>query len=216
MLIAAVRRELFLLWRQPSAVLQPLAFLVLVVLLVGIALGPTPNRLTAVAPAILLLAVLLAQLLYAEGALSDEAREGVLDQWLTSPASLAALLYGKLLARVAALLLPLLVGLPLLAGMLAVDAEWPRLASVLTLLTLGAATLALLGAALTVRLARGGMLLALMVLPWNLPLLLFALGALDPEPEVARAAWLLLAAQTVATVTLGPPAAALALRAGSE
>lgn len=215
----AFGRELKTILRRPEAVLHPLAFVWLVTLMFGIALGPTPNRMIAVGPAVLLVTVLLAQLLAAESLLAEDERDGQIDQWLCSGGSLSAILYGKVLARSGAVLLPLLVSAPLLAAMFRLEAELvPLLMVVLPLLTLATALVGLAGTALTVRVGRGGMLLALLVLPLNVPLLLFALGALEAgrtgDPVQGPLLWL--AAQTVGLLTLAPPTAALALRASSD
>lgn len=219
LLLPSFLRELRIMLRRPEAVLHPLAFVWLVTLMFGIALGPTPNRMIAVGPAVLMVTVLLAQLLAAEGLLAEDERDGLIDQWLTTGGSLSAILYGKVLARTAALLVPLLASAPLLAAMFRLEAELvPQLLIVLPLLTLATALVGLAGTALTVRVGRGGMLLALLVLPLNVPLLLFALGTLEAgrtgDPVQGPLLWL--AAQTVGLLTLAPPAAALALRASSD
>lgn len=219
LLLPSFLRELRIMLRRPEAVLHPLAFVWLVTLMFGIALGPTPNRMIAVGPAVLMVTVLLAQLLAAEGLLAEDERDGLIDQWLTTGGSLSAILYGKVLARTAALLAPLLASAPLLAAMFRLEAELvPQLLIVLPLLTLATALVGLAGTALTVRVGRGGMLLALLVLPLNVPLLLFALGTLEAgrtgDPVQGPLLWL--AAQTVGLLTLAPPAAALALRASSD
>jgi heme exporter protein B len=219
LLLPSFLRELRIMLRRPEAVLHPLAFVWLVALMFGIALGPTPNRMIAVGPAVLMVTVLLAQLLAAEGLLAEDERDGLIDQWLTTGGSLSAILYGKVLARTAALLVPLLASAPLLAAMFRLEAELvPQLLIVLPLLTLATALVGLAGTALTVRVGRGGMLLALLVLPLNVPLLLFALGTLEAgrtgDPVQGPLLWL--AAQTVGLLTLAPPAAAIALRASSD
>lgn len=219
MFTPSFRRELLSLWRRPTAVLYPLLFALLVVMLFGIALGPTPTRLSAVAPSVLLIVVLLAQLLSTDSLLHDEAHEGQLDLWLSSPRSVTALLYGKILARVLAISVPLLLSLPITLQLLRLPLSLlPVLAGVLALLALSTALLGLIAAALTVRLARGAMLSALLVLPLNVPLLLFALGAVEAmrssDDVITPLLWL--SAQTVGLLSLAPLTAAFALRASSE
>lgn len=205
--------------RRRADLLLPVAFAVLVVLLFGIALGGTPERLQPVAAPIIWVTVLLAGFLSLDGLFRPDVEDGTLDLWLAGSASLVGLMYSKALAHWLLYGVGLTLAAPILALLLNLSPRLlPVLLMALLLGTLGATQIGLVAAALTARLRRSGILLALIVLPLFLPLLIFGSGAvlavqLDESP---RAALMLLAAQTLLLLTLAPPAAALALRIAAD
>lgn len=216
---AALKRDLKLAWRQPADLWQALTFAVLVVVLFGIALAGSPNKLAAAGPAILFTTTVLAAFLATARLFADDVEDGTLDQLLVSDSALPMVLAGKVLAfwlvnglglTLLGPLLGMLVHLPVPA--------LPTLLAASAITTLGMALLGLLGAALTARLKGGAMLLALIVLPLNVPLLIFGLGAVvaGTQGEPVSAGLALAAAEVLLLCVLVPPAAALGLRATSS
>lgn len=215
---ALLLRDLRLAFRRRSDLLMPLGFAVLVVLLFGIALGGIPQRLAPVAAPVIWVTVLLAGFLSLDGMFRPDVDDGTLDQWLAGPSSMVGLMYGKALAHWLLYGVGMTAATPLLAMLLNLPPELlPVMLAALAIGTLGATQIGLVAAALTARLRRSGILLALIVMPLYLPLLIFGSGAVDAVRlgESPRGALLLLAAQTVLLLTLAPPAAA-ALRIGSD
>lgn len=214
---ALLMRDLRLVARRRFDLLQPLFFAVLVCLLTTLAVGPEPPLLVRLAAAVIWVATLLAQLLALENLFRPDADDGSLEQIMTAPAPLPLLVLAKVKAFWLTTTLPLIVAAPAFAIMLRLPAgDLPLL--VLTQL-LATPTLAWIGAAcaaLTVHARRGGMLLALLVLPLAVPVLILAVGTLDAARQglPIQSPLLLLGAGLLAASTLGPFVCAMALRLG--
>lgn len=210
-------RDLRLAARRRFDLLQPLFFAVLVCLLTTLAVGPEPPLLVRLAAAVIWIATLLAQLLALETLFRPDADDGSLEQIMTAPAPLPLLVLAKVKAFWLATALPLILAAPVFAIMLRLPAgDLPLL--VLTQL-LATPTLAWIGAAcaaLSVHARRGGMLLALLVLPLAVPVLILAMGTLDAARQglPIQSPLLLLGAGLLASSTLGPFVCAMALRLG--
>lgn len=212
---ALVRRDLQLVWRRRSDVLQPALFAVLVVVLFALALGAEDQLLPKVASAVLWLAVLLAGLLSLDSLFRGDAEDGSLEQWMLAPVPLPWLVLVRTAMHWATTAVPLLVATPLLGQLLALPSS--QLPVLMASLALGTPLLSLIGAviaALTVGMKRSGILVALLALPLYVPVLVFGAGSvvaasqgLDPN-----GALLLLGAGLVASLLLAPLAAAAALR----
>ena len=216
---ALLSRDLRLAFRRRADLLLPLGFAVLVVLLFGIALGGTPERLAPVSAPVIWVTVLLAGFLSLDGLFRPDVDDGMLDPWLAGPTSIVGLMYAKALAHWLLYGVGLTLSTPLLAMLLNLPVDLlPVMLAALAIGTLGATQIGIIAAALTARLRRSGILLALIVMPLYLPLLIFGGGAVDAVRlgESPKGALLLLAAQTVLLLTLAPPAAAAALRIGSD
>ncbi len=175
---SVLRRDLQLGLRRRGELINPPLFFVTVVTLFPLGLGPLPQLLMEIAPGIIWVAALLATLLSYERLFRSDFEDGSLEQLLVSPTPLPLLMLAKNLAHWLLTGLPLLLIAPLLAAGLYLPLHaWPTL--LLTLL-LGTPTLSLIGSigvALTVGLRRGGVLLALLILPLYIPVLIFATGA---------------------------------------
>ena len=201
---ASLRRELTLIWRSPADIVQPLFFFVVVVSLFPLALSPKPALLALVAPGAVWVAALLAVMLSLDGLFRRDQESGALDLLLTAPVVSVVPVAAKLLAHWLLTGLPLALIAPLLGYML----QLPVLGTP-TLTVVGA-----IGAALTVGLNRGGILLAVLVLPLYVPVLVFGAGvvrtALDGLPTGGLLA--VLGAILALAVSLGPLAVALGLR----
>jgi heme exporter protein B len=166
-------RSLNLSFRQPSDLLNPLFFFVLVIALFPIGVGPSEETLSLIAPGVIWVAALLATLLSMESLFRSDFDDGSLDQMLVSPQPLLILATGKVLAHWLATGLPLVLISPLLGLMLGVNAE--GLVGILVSLAIGTPVLSLLGAvgaSLTVGLKKGGVLIALLVMPLYIPILI--------------------------------------------
>lgn len=173
-------RELRLLVRRPAELLNPLVFFAIVIALFPLAVGPEAQLLQTLSPGLVWVAALLAVLLSLEGLFRSDFEDGSLEQWVLSPHPLALLVLAKVLAHWLFSGLALVLLAPLLALMLGLPGQCVPV--LMLSLLLGTPTLSLLGAvgaALTVGLKRGGLLLALLILPLYIPVLILGSGALQ-------------------------------------
>lgn len=179
-LAATLRRDLMLMLRRRSEVMNPLVFFALVITLFPLGISPEAELLAIIAPGVLWVAALLATLLSLDSLFRADFEDGCLEQLLLAPQPLALMVMAKVAVHWLLTGLPLALMAPLLGITLALPAG-----SYLTLslsLVLGTASLSLIGAigaALTVGLARGGVLLSLLVLPLYVPVLIFGTGAVQ-------------------------------------
>jgi heme exporter protein B len=180
MLGCFIRRELNLLARQKADWLNPLLFFIIVLTLFPLGVGPEPNLLRIMAPGIVWIAALLAVLLGAERLFKDDYRNGVLEQLVAARQPLLSFVLAKLLSNWFSTGLPLILLSPLVALLLTIEQQ--GFVALLFTLLLGTPLLSLLsvmGAALTVSADKGGILLALLILPLYIPLLIFASAAVE-------------------------------------
>jgi len=212
---ASLRRQLLLALRRPVEIVNPSMFFLLVVVLFPLGMGPDPRQLQLVAPGILWVVALLATLMAAEGLFRADYEDGALEQLLLVPRPLflSALVY--VLAHWLITGLPLTLLAPVFGAMLQLPAE--AMIALLVSMLLGTAVLSLIGgvgAALTVSLRRGGMLIALIILPLYAPVLIFGSGAVQSAAAGGDAApqLLLLAGMLSLAVALAPFAIAAGLR----
>jgi heme exporter protein B len=214
-MIGILKRDLALALRAGGGFGLGLAFFFIVVVLVPFGVGPNSTTLSIIAPGILWIGALLACLLSLDRLFALDFEDGSLDLLATSPLPLEAIVLGKAIAHWLTTGLPLV----LLAPVLGVILNLPTQAYITLLISLSLGTPALsligaFGAALTVGLKRGGLLLSLLVLPLYIPTLIY--GA----DSVARAAadqptttpLIMVAAITLGCIALLPFAAAAALR----
>lgn len=210
-----LRRQLVLAVRRPVAIGNPLLFFAMVVALFPLGLGPAPEQLAGFAPGILWIVALLANLLAAESLFRSDFEDGSLEQLLLAPQPLYVSVLAYVLAHwlVTGLLLALLS--PVFATMLNLaPAALPALCLSLLLGTGVLSLVGSIGAALTVGLRRGGMLISLLILPFYMPVLIFgaaavqaALGAQPVAPYIA-----LLGAMLCLALALAPLAISAGLR----
>lgn len=208
-------RDLRLVWRRRGDALQPVLFALLVVVLFALALGRDPPRLSAVAVAVIWLAVLLAGQLALDSLFRSDAEDGSLEQWLLAPVPLAWLVLVRVLMHWLTTAVPLIAVSPLLAAMLHLPAD--QLPMLLASLALGTPLLSLIGgmvAALTVGIRRSGILVALLSLPLYVPVLVFGAGSVvaAARGQDPVGALLMLAAGLVLGLVLAPLATAAAIR----
>ena len=210
-----LRRQLALSLRRPVQLFNALLFFALVIVLFPLGLGPAPESLGQFAPGILWIVALLANMLGVETLFRSDFEDGSLDQLLLAPQSLYFSVMPYLLTHwlLAGVLLALVS--PLFAIMLGLPGEAMGTLAVSLLLGSGVmSVLGAIGAALTVGLRRGGMLIALLVTPFYMPVLIFGSGAVQASVSgVASGPYLaLLAAMLCLAVALGPLAIAAGLR----
>ena len=214
-----ITRDLTLAFRRPEQLLQPLAFFVMVTTLFPLSVSPERAQLRAIAPGVLWVAALLAALLALDFLFRDDAQDGTLEQYALSGQSLTWLLLGKTGAHWLLTGVPLSLMAPLMGYTLGV----PAAASTGIMLTVALGSLALsfigsIGAALTLGVRRGGVLLSILILPLAVPILIF--GSRATELAIHGEAYLapmeLLGAIVVLSFTLAPLAAAAAVRISLE
>jgi heme exporter protein B len=213
-----VSRELRLAVRRWDQVLQPLVFFLVVVTLFPLAISSELSDLRHIAPGVLWVAAMLASLLAADALFRPDVEDGVMEQWALSGQSLSWLLLAKTAAHWLLTGLPLVLVAPFAATALGIEHGWPLLLLVLCLGTALLSVLGGIGAALTVGLRRGNMLMALLVLPLEMPVLIFGAQALERglAGEPVGAIVSLLSAMLLLALALGPMAMAAAIRIGVE
>lgn len=205
--------------RRWDQALQPLIFFCVVITLFPLAISPELAELRRIAPGVVWVAAMLASLLAADALFRPDVEDGTMEQWVLSGQSLPWLLLAKTAVYWLLTGAPLVLVSPLMATALGIPLEiWPQL---LLILAVGTATLSVfgaLGAALTVGLRRGNMLMALLVLPLEMPVLIFGARALDMamSGESPAAPLQLLAAILLLAGSLGPFAMAAAMKVSIE
>jgi heme exporter protein B len=214
-----ITRDLTLAFRRPEQLLHPLAFFVMVTTLFPLSGSPERSQLRAIAPGVLWVAALLAALLALDFLFRDDAQDGTLEQYALSGQSLTWLLLGKTGAHWLLTGVPLSLMAPLMGYTLGV----PAAASAGIMVTVALGSLALsfigsIGAALTLGVRRGGVLLSILILPLAVPILIFGSRAteLAIHGEAYVAPMELLGAIVVLSFTLAPLAAAAAVRISLE
>lgn len=214
-MIALLTRDLRLALRAGGGFGLGLAFFLILAVLVPLGVGPEPATLAVIAPGILWVGALLACLLSLDRIFALDYEDGSLDLLATAPVPLEAVVSIKALAHWLTTGLPLVLISPVMGLLLFLPGE-AYLWLILSLL-LGTPALSVIGtfgAALTVGLKRGGLLLSLLVLPLYIPTLVFgaevvARGAQGLSTATPLA---LLAGITLGAVALLPFASALVLR----
>jgi heme exporter protein B len=218
-LLCVIRRDLLLAFRRRSDVLTTLFFFVIVATLFPLGVGPETALLRTMAPGILWVAALLASMLALGRLFALDHADGTLEQMLLSAEPLTVIVIGKVIAHWLVSGLPLVLLAPLLAVQFDLPAE--SIAVLFVSLLLGTPVLSLvgaIGAALTLGVRGGGVLVSLLVLPLYIPVLIFGAGAVGAEASgVGAAANLLLLGGALAGATaLSPWATAAALRISLE
>lgn len=214
-----IQRDLQLAVRRPGEWLQPLMFFFVVTLLFPLATDPQMSRLRDIAPIALWVAALLSCLLALELLFREDGQDGSLEQLAVSGLPLSWLLLAKCSVHWLLTGLPLVLAGPLVAS--ALGAPYAAIPGILAALLVGSIALSLIGAVgagLTLGLRRGGVLLALLVLPLAVPVLIFGARAtaLAIGLEPMSAPMYLLASIAVLAATLAPIAAAAAVRISLE
>ncbi|MEL7001008.1 MAG: heme exporter protein CcmB [Pseudomonadota bacterium] len=213
--LALLRRDVALALRLGGGGGIGLAFFVLTVVLVPLGVGPETGTLARIAAGVLWIAALLAALLSLDRLFQADYEDGSLDQLMLSPMPLEQVVLAKACAHWVTTGLPLIVVAPVLGLSLSLPVEvLPVLIVSMAAGTPALSLIGTIGAAITVGVRRGGLLLSILVLPLYIPTLIFgaravenALLDLDPVPALA-----LCGAITLFSAALAPFAAAAALR----
>ncbi|MCZ8184180.1 MAG: heme exporter protein CcmB [Beijerinckiaceae bacterium] len=212
---ALLLRDLRLARRVGAGAELGLVFFLILVSLLPFAIGADQRFISRIAPAFLWLSALLATLLGLDRLLQADEEEGVVDQFLLSGTPLELLVLAKALAHWLVTGLPLSLAAPLLGLMLAIEPQaMAPLALSLLVGTPALTLIGLIGAALTVSLKRGGLLLSVLVLPLTVPTLIFG-ATLVKEAALGRpytTPLMLLGGMTLLMLVIAPVSAAAALR----
>jgi heme exporter protein B len=212
-------RDLRLALRQGVDAVMAVAFFVIAVALFPLGVGPEPNILARIAAGVIWVAALLAAMLSLDRLFQQDYEDGSLELLALAPAPLELIVLAKVAAHWLTTGLPLLLAAPVLAVLMNMATD--GFTVLLIAMLLGTPSLSLIGAiggALVLGARRGGVLIALLVLPLYIPILIFAVSAVDavltgqsPRPHL-----LLLGAILVAALPLAPWSAAAALRQAVE
>jgi heme exporter protein B len=215
---ALLARDLKLAARIGGSGALGLIFFLMIVTLVPFSLGPDLNLLSRIGPAILWLAAVLATLIGLDRLFQADEEDGSLDLMIASPLPLELVVLAKGLAHWLTTGLPLALASPLFGLLVALDlAGMGAMVATLLVGTPALTFVGAVGAALTVSIRRGGLLLAILVLPLMIPTLIFGVSAANAAlggtvPFLTP--FLILLALTLFTMVIGIFAGAAALRSG--
>lgn len=211
-----IMRDLRLAFREGGAVFTALGFYLAVIAILPFGLGPDLNLLARIAPGVLWVALLLSALLSIDRIFHNDFEDGALEPLALGPLPLEMVAAAKALAHWISTGLPLVVAAPVLALLLNLPGEaYPMLMLSMLLGTPAVSFIGSIGAALTLGLRRGGLLLSLLILPLQVPVLIFGVSAVSLSvtgPGSPAPALLMLAALSLAAMVLAPVAAAAAIR----
>lgn len=213
--LSIVRRDLLLARRQGGASLLVIAFFVMVIMLFPLGIGPEAEVLSRIASGVIWVAALLSVLLSLDRLFQADLEDGSLDQLALLPVPLFVVVAAKIAAHWLTTGLPLIAASPVLAILMNLPPD--GFVALVAAMALGTPTLSLIGAigaALTVGIRRGGVLLTLIVTPLYIPVLIFGVGAVEAALQDfdPAANLLFLAAILLVAIVMAPMAAAWALR----
>ncbi len=215
-----VRRDVLLAMRRRTDVLTTLFFFIIVVSLFPLGIGAEKNTLRHIAPGVVWIAALLASMLALERLFENDYADGTLEQMLIAPQSLSVIVAAKVLTHWLLTGLPIVLIAPLVGLQYYLPSE--AVVTMTQALMLGTPVLSLIGAigaALTLGLRGGGILLSLLILPLYIPVLVYGAGAIAAS-MMAKAPvqpyFMLLGAFLILALIFAPWATAAALRISSE
>ena len=209
------KRDMHIAFKQKAELIQPLMFLTMVVTLFPLGVSPSPDTLQRIGPGVIWIAAILSSLMAMERLFRDDFQDGSMEQYILSGMALPAISAIKVAAHWLVSFVPLLLLSPLLAMFL--NLTFDMYVALLLTLLLGTPLLSLIGAiavGLTAGLQKGGVLLALLLIPVFIPLLIFATSAVDSAalrlPYHAQLA--IIAAMFLLAAALAPFAIAYSLK----
>lgn len=217
--ISILKRDLHLAVRQGMDNMMVVMFFVLAVVLFPFGVGPEPNILARIAAGVIWVAALLASMLSLERLFQTDYEDGSLELLTLSPIALEVIVLAKIAAHWLTTGLPLIIAAPLLAVLLNMNTEgFPMLIVALLLGTPSLSLIGAVGAALILGSRRGGVLLALLILPLYIPVLIFGVSAVDAVMGgfESKAQLLILGAFLMGALPLCPWAAAAGVRQAIE
>jgi heme exporter protein B len=211
------KREYLFACRHSAEIIQPWIFFLLLLVLFPLALNPDPKLLQLVSPGIIWVGILLSILLSLDKLFRHEYEHHMIEQWLLSPIDFRVFIFIKLISYWSISLIPLLLLLPFIAAGLHLSLYTTKI--LFYTLLLATPSLSFMGAvfsALTVSLRQTGLLLPVLVLPFYVPVLIFAASAVSNAMNglEVSAQLALLGAILLLTLPLAPLAAASALKSG--
>ena len=217
--IASVQRDLLVHFRHPSEVLNPLVFFIVVISLFPLGIGPEPAQLKVIAPGIVWVAALLATLMSMDSMFRSDFEDGSLEQVVLSEQSTFIFVLAKVVSHWLLTGLPLVLLMPLAGLLLFLDGA--GIGALTLSLLLVSPTLGLLGgigAALTVGLPRGGLLVTILVMPLYVPVLVLATAMVQAaeagSDTIGYVYWLLTI--LFGSVCLAPIATAAAVNVATD
>jgi heme exporter protein B len=217
---AMLLRDMRIAVRIGGGALMGVLFFLVVVTLIPFAVGPDLALLKRIGPAILWLGALLASLLALDRLFAADYEDGSLDLILMGAAPLEFTVAAKGFAHWITTGLPLVIAVPVLGLLLDLDPAAIGVVALTLLVGTPALTfIGLIGAALAVALRRGGLLLPVLVLPFTIPVLIFGVSAAEAVivgPVPFGTPFTILCALTLASLVIGPFAAAATLRHGLD
>jgi heme exporter protein B len=216
---AILFRDLMLAMRRKTDILSALFFFIIVISLFPLGIGIEKDMLQKIAPGVAWVAALLASMLALERLFASDYDDGALEQMMLAPQPLAVIVLAKVFAHWLLTGLPLVLIAPLVGLQYHLQSE--AIVVMMLALLLGTPILSLLGAigaALTLGVRGGGILISLLILPLYIPVLVYGAGAVSASmmDGEARAFLLLLGAFMILTLIFSPWATAAALRISSE
>ena len=214
--VALLRRELTLAARDGAALGTALGFDLIVVSLLPLGLGPDATLLARIAPGALWIGLLLSALLSVARLFEADHQDGSLTVLRTAQVPLELVVAVKIAAHWLTSAVPLVIATPLLGLLLNLEpSSYAPLIGSMLLGSPAVSAIGAIGAALTLATRKGGLLIALLVLPLYVPTLVFGVSAIDASlltPGGAVAPLLILAAISLFSLVISPLAAAAALR----
>ena len=217
--MSILKRDLHLAARQGMDNMMVVMFFVLAVILFPFGVGPEPNILARIAAGVIWVAALLASMLSLERLFQTDYEDGSLELLTLSPIALEVIVLAKITAHWLTTGLPLIVAAPLLAVLLNMNTKgFPMLIVALLLGTPSLSLIGAVGAALILGSRRGGVLLALLILPLYIPVLIFGVSAVDAVMGglESKAQLLIMGAFLLGALPLCPWAAAAGVRQAIE
>ena len=214
-MLETIRRDLLLHFRKPADILNPLAFFVLIISLFPFGVGPSASILSEISAGVIWVAALLTTLFSIDMMFKSDYEDGTLEQIVLGKESLLLVVYGKVFAQwlVGGLMITLMS--PLFGMMFYVNND--GIVATALALMLATPTMTLLGsigAALTLGLNKGGVLISILVLPLYLPVLILGVAMIDSaivgDDYVGHVFWL--AAILIASTGFAPLATELGIR----
>lgn len=214
--LALLKRDIILARRQGGGLGAALGFILSVIVMLPLALGPDQNLLSRLAIGMMWLALLLAVLLTADRMFQQDYEDGSLDVMVMAKLPFELVTLAKALAHWITVSLPLAIITPPLALLLNIDIfQLPVLFISMISGSLALSMLASIGGAITAGLRRGGLLMSLLILPLYVPILIFGVAASSAEmgPNSSTPALIVLFAITMMSLVIAPWACATALKA---
>lgn len=214
--LALIKRDIALARRQGGGLGAALGFVLSVMVLIPLALGPDQNLLSRLAPGMMWLSLLLSVLLTADRMFQQDFEDGSLDIMAMTNLPFELITLAKALAHWITVSLPLAILTPPLALLLSINvSQLPILFVSMVTGSLALSMLASIGGAVTAGLRRGGLLVSLLILPLYVPVLIFGVAAStsDMGPSSSAPALIVLCAITLMSLIVAPWACAVALKA---